>query len=68
MEKEAFENIKSSIATTPSLQSPDFTKDFLLYTFMSDHSLAAVLTQKDKKRDEYLDKFKRTRLQGVEMN
>jgi hypothetical protein len=33
IEKEAFENIKASITVAPSLQSPYFTKDFLLYTF-----------------------------------
>lgn len=29
--------------------NPDFSKDFLVYTFASDHSLATVLTQKDEK-------------------
>jgi hypothetical protein len=47
VEKEAFEKIKDTIAATPTLQSPNFTKKFLLYTFASNHSLAIVLTQKD---------------------
>jgi hypothetical protein len=68
LEKEAFENIKTAIANAPSLQSPDFSKDFLLYTFTSDHSLAAVLTQKDEQGDEYPVTFMSTGLQGVELN
>jgi hypothetical protein len=46
IEKDAFENIKAAIAVAPSLQSPNFTKDFLLYTFDFDHSLAIMLTHK----------------------
>jgi hypothetical protein len=68
LEKGAFENIKTVIANAPSLQSPDFSKDFLLYTFASDHSLAAVLTQKDEQGDEYPVTFMSTGLQGVELN
>ena len=43
-DKGAFDNIKMSIAHAPSLKSPKFEKDFILYTFASDDSLAAVLT------------------------
>jgi hypothetical protein len=68
IEKEAFENIKAAIVTAPSLQSPYFTKDFLLYTFASDHSLAVVLTQKDEKGNECPITFMSTGLQGVELN
>jgi hypothetical protein len=68
IEKEAFENIKATIAVAPSLQSPYFTKDFLLYTFASDHSLATVLTQKDEQGNEFPIAFMSTGLQGVELN
>ena len=44
LEKDAFNKIKTSIAHAPSLKSPNFEKDFILYTFPSDDSLAAVLT------------------------
>ena len=44
IEKNAFSKIKTSIAHAPSVKSPDFEKDFILYTFASDDSLAAVLT------------------------
>jgi hypothetical protein len=64
----AFENIKTAIANAPSLRSPDFSKYFLLYTFASEHSLAAILTQKDEQGDEYPVSFMSTGLQGVELN
>ena len=40
------------IAHADPLRSPDFEKDFILYTFSSDNSLAVVLTQKGKLGDE----------------
>ena len=46
-EKNAFSNIKTAVAHAPSLKILDFDKDFILYTFASDDSLAAVLTQKE---------------------
>ena len=47
IEKNAFRKIKTVVAHAPSLKIPDFDKDFILYTFASDDSLAAVLTQKE---------------------
>ena len=47
VDKNAFRKIKISIAHAPSLKSPYFEKDFILYTFAFDDSLAAVLTQKE---------------------
>ena len=43
-ENGAFNKIKTSIAHAPSLKSPNFEKDFILYTFALDDSLAVVLT------------------------
>jgi hypothetical protein len=68
LDKEAFENIKTAIANTPSLQSHDFSKYFLLYTFAPDHLLAVVLMQKDEQGDEYPVTFMSTGLQGVALN
>ena len=47
IEKNAFSKIKTAVAHAPTLKIPDFDKDFILYTFASDDSLAAVLTQKE---------------------
>ena len=68
IEKSAFGKIKTAIAQAPSLKSPDFDKDFILYTFASDDSLAAVLTQKEDGGDEFPISFMSTGLQGGELN
>ena len=44
VEKNAFSKIKTYISHAPSLKSMNFKKDFILYTFASDDSLAVVLT------------------------
>ena len=67
-EKNAFNKINSSIDHAPSLKIPYFEKDFILYTFSSDDSLAVVLTQKEDKGDEYPISFMSTGLQGTELN
>ena len=68
VEKNAFSKIKTSIAHAPSLKSPNFKKYFIPYTFASDDSLAAVLTQKEDGGDEYPISFMSTGLQGAELN
>lgn len=45
--KDAFEKIKEPIATAPALISPNFGKEFLLYTFAFDVSYATTLTRKN---------------------
>ena len=64
----AFNKIKAEIAHAPSLKIPNFDKDFILYTFASNNSLAATLTQKEEGGDEYPISFMSTGLQGVELN
>ena len=68
VENNAFNKIKTSIAHAPSLKSPNFEKDFILYTFASDDSLAAMLTQKEDGGDEYPISFMSTGLQGGKLN
>jgi len=48
IEKKSFIRIREAIAEAPALVSPDFRKDFILYTFASDISYAVVLTQKNQ--------------------
>ena len=43
VEKNGFSKIKTSISHAPSLKSLYFEKDFILYTFALDNSLAVVL-------------------------
>ena len=63
--REAFENIKESIAEAPSLQIPNFDNEFILYTFSFDHSIVAVLTQKNEEEEECPISFMSTSLQGA---
>ncbi|KAH9294752.1 hypothetical protein KI387_038340, partial [Taxus chinensis] len=50
--KEAFEGIKKAIAKTPILACPDFNKDFIIYCYATENTLAAILTQKDSENHE----------------
>jgi hypothetical protein len=50
------------------LQSPDFRKYFVLYTFASNQSLAALLTQKDDENNEASVSFMSTNIQGEKLN
>ena len=50
------------------LKVPTSKKDFILYTFPSDDSLASMLTQKEEGGDEYPISFMSTFLQGDELN
>ena len=65
--KEAFEKIKEAIAEVPTLRSPNFDNEFILYTFSSNHSIASMLTQKNEDGEEFLVSFMSMELQGVEL-
>ena len=58
--KEAFEKIKECIAEAPTLQSPKFDNEFIVYTFASGHSIATVLTQKNEDGEEFRVSFMST--------
>ena len=67
-EKESFDWMKIAIMKAPSLSSPDFAKYFILYTFVSNSSLAVILTQKDYHHDKRLISLMSTGIQGAELN
>jgi hypothetical protein len=46
--KRSFKDIKVALIKALVLASPDFTKDFLLFSFASEHTIVGVLLQKDK--------------------
>eukprot|EP00253_Pinus_taeda_P014078 PITA_14078 len=50
--KQAFESIKNALTQTPVLTSPQFDKDFIIFSFASEHTIAAVLLQKDDQGNE----------------
>ena len=66
--KEAFRRIKEAIVEAPALVSPDFGKGFFLYTFASDLSYAAILTQKNDDGSEIPISYMSSNLQGAELN
>jgi hypothetical protein len=45
--KQSFEQVKHALTQAPVLISPDYTKDFYLFSFASEHTIAAVLLQKN---------------------
>ena len=45
--KQSFESIKQALTKAPVLISPDYTKDFIIFSFASEHTIATVLLQKN---------------------
>eukprot|EP00253_Pinus_taeda_P003639 PITA_03639 len=45
--KKAFESIKTTLTQTPILTSPQFDRDFIIFSFASEHTIATILLQKD---------------------
>ena len=45
--KKSFEDIKLAFTKTPVLISPKFDRDFILFSFASEHTIAALLLQKN---------------------
>eukprot|EP00253_Pinus_taeda_P026856 PITA_26856 len=68
IEKEAFDLIKQSIINAPSLNTPNFSNPFTLYTITSNTSYAAVLTQLNDHNLEAPISFFSSNLQGAELN
>ena len=66
--KESFQKILESISEAPSLLSLEFNKDFILYTFASDISYAAVLTQLNQQNNEVPISFMSSNFKGAELN
>jgi hypothetical protein len=50
--KEYFSNIKKEITTFPVLISPDFQRDFIIYSFATKIVVQSILTQRNAKGEE----------------
>jgi hypothetical protein len=48
----SFEDIKIGLTKAPMLANPDFTKEFILFSFASEHTIPGVLLQKDDQNFE----------------
>ena len=51
--EEAFKTLKSILCSKPVLRGPDFAETFMLQTDASDCGVGAVLSQKDKSREDH---------------
>ena len=50
--RKSFEDIKVALTKAPVLASPNFEKDFILFSFASEHTIVGVLLQKDDQNFE----------------
>eukprot|EP00253_Pinus_taeda_P030044 PITA_30044 len=50
--KQAFESIKTALTQTLVLTSPQFDRDFITFSFASEHTIVVVLLQKDDQGNE----------------
>ena len=50
--RNSFEYIKVELTRAPVLASTDFTKDFIMFSFASEHMIVGVLLQKDEQNFE----------------
>ena len=66
--KNSFIEIQRAIAAVLGLMSPNFSKDFILYTFATDFSYATVLAQKNHEDAEMPISFMILTFKGVELN
>eukprot|EP00253_Pinus_taeda_P001409 PITA_01409 len=59
--KKYFNAIKFSLSTAPTLINLDYTSDFIIFSLVSEHTLAAVLMEKeDQKNEQPIAFFNRT--------
>ena len=67
-QKNASTKIQKTIAEAPALMSPDFNKYFILYTFSTEFSYAAVPTQKNHEDAEIPISLISSTFKGAELN
>jgi hypothetical protein len=65
--KASFAHIKKAISEAPILASPDYLKDFLIFSFSSKHTLAAVLLWENEEGFKQLIAFFSKIIRDVEL-
>ena len=65
--KASFAHIKKVISEAPVLASPDYLKDFLIFSFSSEHTLVTVLLQKNEEGFEQPITFFSKSLRDIEL-
>jgi len=66
--KHTFQDIKTAIADAPVLIRPEFSKDFIVYCYASEHTLSAILTQQNDDHIEAPIAFMSVPLKKYELN
>jgi hypothetical protein len=64
----SFEDIKNSISQAPVLINPDFSREFIIFSFASQDTIAGVLMQKDVYDYEHPVAFMRKVLRDSKIN
>ena len=65
--KDDFKSIKDAISRSPILISPDYSKEFQIFSFSSEDTIAGVLLQKNKEGHEQPIAFMSRALQHSEL-
>jgi hypothetical protein len=66
--RQYFKQVKRALTEAPVLINPDFTKDFYLFSFASEHTIVAVLLQKNTEGYEQPIAFFSKALRNVALN
>jgi hypothetical protein len=66
--KLSFQHIKEVITIVPILVSPNFTKDFIIFSFASKDTIESILLQKNDQGDEKPITFKRKNIRESNLN
>lgn len=66
--KKSFKDIKKAISVAHVLVSPDFSKDLLIFSFASEHTVVGVLLQKNLEGNEKMIAFYRKTLRDAPLN
>jgi hypothetical protein len=65
--KQDFESIKQALSHSPTLASPDYARDFQIFSFAYDQTIACVLLQKNTDGHEQSIAYMSRSLQGSEL-
>ena len=66
--KQSFEQVKHALTQAPVLISLDYTKDFFLFSFASEHTITTILSHKNNKGYEKPIEFFNKSLRDVVLN
>jgi hypothetical protein len=66
--KQSFKQVKHALTQAPILISPDYTKDFYLFSFASEHTIAIMLLQKNSEGYEQPIAFFNKALRDAALN